>query len=300
MPTHHIPLAEARQIAVRAAGLDANPPTSMLGVVQRIAMLRVELTPTVAPAAEHVAWSRLGDFPVGEIERTTAAGLLFERGWMLRPMSDLGLFLASMRTWAQRAGAAGWMDANAAFVRGILNRIERDGPLTSREVPDEAAVPWASTGWTNNRNVTQMLEFLHMTGRLAVVAREGRLRVWDLAERVYPEVEEVPLEDAHRIRSERLLGALGIMRDSIAVAPTELHGMVPVGEPATIEGVAGRWRVDPTQLGRGFEGRTTILSPFDRLMTDGHRVARLFEFDYTLEMFKPVEQRIWGQFALPI
>ena len=51
---------------------------------------------------------------------------------------------------------------------------------------------------------------------------------------------------------------------------------------------------------REFEGRTAILSPFDRLMTDPLRVVRLFDFDYTLEMFKPSEQRIWGQFALPI
>jgi uncharacterized protein YcaQ len=145
-----------------------------------------------------------------------------------------------------------------------------------------------------------MLECLHMSGEIAVVGRVGRLRVWDLAERVFPSVPEVPADDARRIRSERLLAACGIMRDSIAVSPTELHGVVPVGEPATIEGVAGRWRVDPARLDRPFEGRTALLSPFDRLMTDPQRVARLFEFDYALEMYKPAETRIWGQFALPI
>jgi len=64
--------------------------------------------------------------------------------------------------------------------------------------------------------------------------------------------------------------------------------------------VAGRWRVDPQQLDKPFVGRTVLLSPFDRLMTDPVRVARLFEFDYTLEMYKPARSRIWGQFALPI
>jgi uncharacterized protein YcaQ len=292
---------DARQIAVRAALLDAARPDDVLSMVRDIAMLRVELTTTVAPAADHIAWSRLGSsYRPDDTARAQGLGLLFERGWMLRPMSDLGLYLSGMRTWADRSNARGWMDANADFARGILERIADLGPLTSRDIPDESFVPWPSTGWTNNRNVTQMLECLHMTGELAVVGRAGKLRIWDLAERVFPHTTEVPADEARRIRSERLLHASGIMRDSIAVSPGELHGVVPVGEPVEIEGVAGRWRVEPAQLGRPFEGRTTILSPFDRLMTDPQRVARLFEFDYTLEMYKPAKTRVWGQFALPI
>jgi len=113
-------------------------------------------------------------------------------------------------------------------------------------------------------------------------------------------VAEVPIAEAHRLRSERILRACGVMRDSIAVSPGELHGLTPVGELVAIEGVPGSWRVDPSQLDLPFAGRTVILSPFDRLMTDPARVARLFEFDYTLEMYKPARTRIWGQFALPI
>jgi uncharacterized protein YcaQ len=299
--THTLTREQARRIAVRAAHLDAHRPSDVVEVVAGVAMLRVELTPTVAPAADHAAWSRIGSsYQPIDLTRALASGQLFERGWMLRPMSDLGLYLAGMRTWLDRAGGRGWMADNADFAQSIIDRIGDDGPLTSRDIPDEAAVPWPSTGWTNNRNVTQMLELLHMSGQLAVVGRAGRLRVWDLAERVWGEVPEVAETEARRIRSERLLSACGIMRDSIAVAPTELHGVVPVGEPATIEGVLGKWRVDPSQLGRDFDGRTSIITPFDRLMTDPARVARLFAFDYALEMYKPAKNRIWGQFALPI
>lgn len=308
MTAHRLGLAEARQIAVCAALLDARRPTKLVQMVAELAMLRVELTPTVLPAADHVAWSRLGDAyrPV-QTERALASGELFERAWILRPMSELGLYLAGMRSWGERSGAGSWVEANAPFARGILERIGREGPLTSREIPDEAIAPWPSSGWTNDRNVTKMLENLHMQGELAVVGRVGRLRIWDLADRVYPEgatAHEVPLAEAHRIRSEQILRACGVTRDSKAVSPGELHGMVSVGEPATIDGVPGKWLVDPEALAalraRDFEGRTAILSPFDRLMTDPLRVVRLFDFDYTLELYKPSEQRIWGKFALPI
>ncbi len=128
-------------------------------------MLRVELTSTVLESADHIAWSRIGsDFRSADIPRAVGLGQLFERGWMLRPMSDLGLYLAGMRTWADRSNARGWMEANADFARGILDRIADLGALTSRDIPDESFVPWPSTGWNDNRNVTQMLECLHMTG----------------------------------------------------------------------------------------------------------------------------------------
>ena len=73
-----------------------------------------------------------------------------------------------------------------------------------------------------------------------------------------------------------------------------------VGEPAVVEGVKGEWRVEPSLLDEPFEGRAALLSPFDRLVQDRKRLDQLFEFDYLLEMYKPVEQRIWGYYALPI
>ena len=67
-----------------------------------------------------------------------------------------------------------------------------------------------------------------------------------------------------------------------------------------VEGVKGEWRVEPSLLDAPFTGRAALISPFDRLVQDRKRLDQLFEFDYLLEMYKPVEQRIWGYYALPI
>jgi uncharacterized protein len=67
-----------------------------------------------------------------------------------------------------------------------------------------------------------------------------------------------------------------------------------------VEGVKGEWRVDPAALSGDFEGRTALLSPFDRLVHDRVRAEELFDFEYMLEMYKPAAKRRWGYFALPI
>jgi uncharacterized protein YcaQ len=67
-----------------------------------------------------------------------------------------------------------------------------------------------------------------------------------------------------------------------------------------VAGTRGRWRVDPEQLGQSFSGRAALLSPFDRLISDRKRMVEIFDFDYNLEMYKPVSKRRWGYYALPI
>ena len=82
--------------------------------------------------------------------------------------------------------------------------------------------------------------------------------------------------------------------------PMEPIHVGDAGEPAVVEGTTGEWRVDPAALGEGFEGRTALLSPFDRLVHDRVRTQELFDFEYTLEMYKPAAKRRWGYFALPV
>jgi uncharacterized protein YcaQ len=102
---------------------------------------------------------------------------------------------------------------------------------------------------------------------------------------------EIAVEEADRIRAERRLSSLGIAR------PSAVGG---VGVPVEVEGVEGRWVADPKLLGRPFEGRTAILSPFDRLVYDRQRLLDLFGFDYRLEIYVPPAIRRWGYYVLPV
>ena len=303
MAAHRLTKRQARRIAVRAQLLDAPRPADLLDVVQRLAMLQVDPTAALAPNADLVAWSRLGS--AYQPEQLTQAleqeRTLFEHNALIRPMSDAGLYLAGAADQPSYERSRVWLRENDRFRRDVLELLRASGPLTSREIPDTAAVPWASTGWTNNRNVTQMLEFLMGRGEVAISGRVGRERIWDLAERVYPSDAVVPpLEEAERLKNERRLSALGIARAKATKMPVEPIDVGEAGEPALVEGVKGEWRVDPAALGQEFEGRTALLSPLDRLVHDRARAQELFDFEYVLEMYKPAAVRRWGYFALPV
>jgi len=299
---HRLTLKEARRIAVTAQMLGAERPAGLLPLVERLTFLQLDPTAAIAPSADLVAWSRLGAAYDPDDLRTALEGdrTLFEHNALVRPMSDLPLYLADMTT--PRGGRGhGWVDRNDRFRRDVLDLLDARGPLMSRDIPDTHVEPWPSSGWTNNRNVTQMLELLAMRGEVAISGRQGRQRLWDLAERVYPSgTPIVPREEALAVRNERRLRALGIARAKRPAMPMEPIDVGDAGEPAVVEGVAGTWRVDPEALDRPFAGRTALLSPFDRLIHDRSRTADLFAFEYVLEMYKPAAKRRWGYYALPI
>jgi len=300
---HRLTKEQARRVAVRAQLLDAPRPVDLLEVVRRLTLLLIDPTSAIAPSADLVAWSRLGATyrPADLRHALEDDRTLFEHNALVRPTADLGLVLARAVEWPRHERPRVWLRENDRFRRDILALLARSGPLSSRDIPDTCVVPWASTGWTNSRNVTQMLEFLMMSGEVAIAGRVGRERLWDVAERVYPADVVVPSADeARRAMDERRLSALGIARSKTTAMPIEPIDVGEAGEPAVVEGTKGEWRVDPASLRDDFEGRTALLSPFDRLVYDRARALELFEFDYTLEMYKPAAKRRWGYFALPV
>ena len=293
---------------MRAQLLDGARPAGLFDVVRQLTLLQNDQTAAIAPNADLVLWSRLGSScQPAELEDALAGQTLLDLQGMIRPSEDLALYRADMADWPGRGELRGWqeyirdwVEANKACRLDILERLRADGPLPARELPDTCAVPWTSTGWTNSRNVSKLLEYMVQRGEVAAAGRQGRGRLWDLAERIYPDDPVVPADKALRVRNERRLRALGIARARGPECPVEPADVGEAGEAAIVAGVKGTWRVDPSLLGQPFSGRAALLSPFDRLIHDRKRMIELFEFDYQLEMYKPVAKRRWGYFALPI
>lgn len=298
---HQLTRDQARRIAVRAQLLDALRPGDVVEVAEQLGAIKIDPTAVIAPAEHTILWSRIGyAYEPGQLKKAVERDrLLFEFDGAFRPVSLLPLMLPAMRNRPRRASTVQWLEANAKFRADVVARLRADGPLLASEIDDTAQVSRPPDGWSGSNQVPIMLHFLSWDGIAAIAGREGRHRRWDLAERVYPsDLPEVADDEAARLLDERRLKAAGIAKLRSPWTP-----IGQAGEPAVIEGMTQKYRVDPeavAALEQDDGGRVAFLNPYDGMLFDRPRLRELFEFDYVLEQFKPKPQRRYGLFAHPI
>ena len=273
-----VELDEARRIAVRAQGLDGGAG-GVLETVRRLGFLQLDPISTVAPPQHLVLWSRLGPFDTSELDRLLwKKRQLVEWDAFLYPVEDLPILKAFMRRRDRKLDGhlIAYLKEHAAFRRYVLKQLRERGPLLSREIEDAPGHPREEHRWWGQRKMGLMLEILAARGQVAVVGRQGKQRLWDLAERWYPETETLPLPKARQLYEEKRFQALGVRleRGRLVAHPEAEDGPVPE--------------------------RTTFLSPFDRLVHDRDRAEALWDFFYRLEMYVPAAKREYGYYVLPI
>ena len=189
--------------------------TGVLQTVRQLGFLQIDPISTVAPPQRLVLWSRLGPYDPGELDRLLwKERKLFEWSAFIWPIEDFPLIRARMRrrrgTYTYEKRGAEFLRTNARFKRHLLRELESRGPLPSREIEADLMVSRDPHDWWGSRKVSLMLELLEGRGVVAVAGRQGKQRLWDLAERWYPEAESIPWPEARRQLEEKRRRSLGV------------------------------------------------------------------------------------------
>jgi uncharacterized protein YcaQ len=206
-----------------------------------------------------------------------------------------------------------WMKKNDHLRRTILARLRREGALPITAFEDRASHGWSSSGWTADRNVSQMLAFLMHHGYVSTAGRVGGKRMWVLTDQWLPAVRALPKKEAARRATVRALDALGVATlrqlqlayamgwfvTPEAVASLEKDGTF---KRVAVEGLAAPHfiRADARPPRASDSERTTLLSPFDNLIIDRTRTELLFGMRYRMEIYVPKHLRVRGFWAMPI
>ncbi|MDX2043238.1 MAG: crosslink repair DNA glycosylase YcaQ family protein [Acidobacteriota bacterium] len=204
----------------------------------------------------------------------------------------------------------------------VRERIAREGPLRSQDFEHDRK--GKAAGWWDWKPQKAALEYLWFTGELMVTRRDGFQKVYDLTERVLPSAVKLaaPAESEHiewvcRTAFERLVIAtskeIADFWHAITLAQArqwceqaaKSGEIVPViiesanGESPRASFALGDWQQRLRKL-PDVPDRMRLLSPFDPVIRDRARAARLFNFDYRFEAFVPEPKRQYGYYVLPI
>jgi uncharacterized protein YcaQ len=250
----------------------------------------------------------------------------YNKGLSLLPTAELPWYRVSWDRFAAGYGAETF-EAHADLVAELLERIRRDGPLATTDVEPRAAIDWY---WRPTNQVRAVLEALAQAGVLALARRDGNIRVYDLAERLFPAdlLGQRPAEDEQRrhkllsrYRAHGLLGMRGGQQEvwlGAAATAAERYrhrdALIESGAlvPAVVEGVKGERLVLAEELplleeAAGAVSRAepaipgvAFLAPLDPLTWDRDLLRSLFDFDYVWEVYVPAAKRRWGYYVLPL
>ncbi|MGH7396538.1 MAG: winged helix-turn-helix domain-containing protein [Candidatus Rokuibacteriota bacterium] len=302
-------------------------PTRLTRFIEDVGGLQMDSINVLDRAHYLTVWSRFGPYDRAGLDRLVYRRRLFLEYWAHAAC----LVPASMLPWWKRAmldyrlrhtGWSNWLRRNARLLALVTEAIRANGPMGHAEM--EARPPRrGGRGWWNWRPAQHAIHYLWMTGVLTVDSRRHFQKRFDLMDRVIaPGVEAVSSEQFLRWHLERSLHAMGAATELDLsryltyprLAPgarrAALRAMLAEGlvTEVEVEGLRSRWLAltrDLPALRRA--GRrptpsrgTTLLAPFDSLLWHRDRVARLFGFDYRIEVYTPGPKRVHGYYTLPI
>ena len=335
-----ISLETARRLFVLRQRLNdsdpANDAAGILNVVRDLGCLQLDPISAVARSHQLVVWSRVGNYDLSALDQLLWQDRSLFEYWAHQASivltEDYPIHALLMRTYTKDEATGEisqryqkWLAINQRLKRHILQELRRRGPLPSRvfENKTEAGSGWYSSGWTSGRDVSQMLDYLWITGRIMVAGRSGLQKLWDLNERCLPTWtphEKLSEQEVVRRATQKSLRALGVgtqqhinwhyTRKRYPHLKERLHELQAEGviEKIRVEDDKAEWFIHAEDVplldrveqdGFAFE-RTTLLSPFDNLICDRDRTARLFDFDFRIEIYTPQHKRQYGYYVLPI
>ena len=324
--------ADARRLFLHRHALSEVPAgkpdaTEIMALIERLGFVQVDSINTVERAHHMILFARSPGYrpaqlrPLLEDSRelfehwTHDASLIptaFFPHWQLRFARDRERLVEKWRNWRD--------DAYLAKFDEVLAQVANHGPVTSSDVGE--GEERGKGGWWEWHPSKTALEYLWRTGALSVSRRDGFQKVYDLTERVHPEIclHRPSPEDSIDWACNAAMDRLGFATSGevaaffAAVRPDEARewcrAALAQGSllEIEVEGADGALRrsfarpdvLEAAQAAPELPGRVRILSPFDPALRDRNRTERLFGYFYRIEVFTPEPKRIYGYYTFPL
>lgn len=325
MTVDTLSLPEARRIALASLGLARPRPSSRIdirhlrAVVHQLSLVQIDYVNVLIPAHFLVPFTRLGPYDVRRFH-----DLIYQRNEFTEQWAHEASIIP-MRTWPllrhrmpphppRPRWIKDYMRRNRAYVDRVLAEIETRGPLAASDLPTPADRPAKLNGTWIGTIQRAILEDLFSEGTLASADRYANfVRAYDLAENRIPTEHfqrQVDKTDAQRELLLQAAESYGVataadladyFRMSIRDARSRLAELVEAAalREVRVESWTETAYLHPKAKLPRCSDAAALVSPFDPLIWFRPRAARLFDFEYRIEIYVPAAKRRWGYYVLP-
>ncbi len=255
-------------------------------------------------------------------------------GWLaMYPMRDLPYWRTHMEGRAKDSYVSRFVKGHKKLLDEVRAELRKRGPLGNRDFDGARVQSWSYRG----RKETAVALFdMWLSGELMMHHRVGFDRVYDFRENIAPkEFNYVASEkDAETFFARKAVAFYGLKREatmrgelnyhlyrdySKAETTKLLEGWKESGMVRQVQIEGGRdihlilgedvQTLESLERGRIPKGwnpketstleEATFLAPLDIVSARG-RAKKLFDFEYTWEVYTPAHKRRWGYYVLPI
>jgi uncharacterized protein YcaQ len=256
-------------------------------------------------------------------------------GWLfMYPMREFPYWRLHMKHRQQQGmNYESFKHPPAELIKFVLDELRDRGPLGNRDFEGTKVKEWSYRG---RKEASIALFYLWLTGEVMISNRKGFDRIYDLRERVLPSEFDFDVieSEAEDYFSRKSIAFLGLARENVwrtdfghylhrdvthAEAKERIARLVDQGivsrvrvenskdsylyltgdESHLSELEAGRIPKKWKPLDTSTEQEVTLLAPLEIISARG-RAKKVFDFEYLWEVYKPVHQRRWGYYTLPI
>jgi len=215
-------------------------------------------------------------------------------------------------------------------VKNVRSYIEANGAICSNDIDIDGGFFWKSAiHWSaGNKLSRSALEHMYSTGELVIHHKKGTRKYYDLSSRHIPESilnapEPLPDEfDHQKWRVLRRIGAVGLLwnrpsdawlniwginnetRNNIFNALSEEKKIAAV----SVEGLRDLLYINKDDMpllnavpqNPDIKSRCEFIAPLDCFMWDRKLIKKLFNYEYTWEIYTPPNKRKYGVYVLPV
>jgi uncharacterized protein YcaQ len=253
---------------------------------------------------------------------------------MVYPIEELPYLRVVMARRADESRWEGFLEDHRGAIERVRAEVRERGALASTDI--EPGVTH-KTSWWSGKDTGRALYYLWTTGELMVKTRNGTGKVFDLRERLAPKkydrvVKEPAADDYFAVKAFRQLNITTIQEwrlwfagliDRKVEREEALERLSALERKGILQRVllqeddrepryllsedlplietlqAGRMPDAWQPLETSTDREVTILAPLEIVSARG-RAARIFDFEYVWEVYKPASQRRWGYYTLPV